>query len=128
VTATTTTPAVRYRRTPTGYTVTHGGQPVAFLERGAPMSDTGHACWLIHVVVRPEDVEVDHLYAGLRISPWSGLRSWSDLTMKEGPQPQGDAWTLHAGDEGWLTDAKHVLPGILAGVAEGRYWCEAGQQ
>lgn len=75
-----------------------------FLERGAPMSDTGNPAWLIWVKAAEGQFERDaddtRAWSSRTAQP---LRALSELT---GSGSDGADWFDHVGDEGWLADAK----------------------
>jgi hypothetical protein len=70
-----------------------------FLERGAPMSDTGHPAWLVWV--RALDTEIDIEGSFAYTGNGDPARCLGELTGTE-----SDVWFIHRGDEGWLGDAK----------------------
>lgn len=74
----------------------------AFLERGAPMSDTGNPAWLVWVRALDSEVEGTLSMAWAR-DGGDPVRHLSDCT---GNPDDGDAWFVHRGDEGWFADAK----------------------
>lgn len=81
-----------------------------FLERGAPMSDTGHPAWLVWVRALPSEITVETVpttgtsYAYATNS--DPARRLSDCLAERFDADEDDPWFIHRGDEGWLADAK----------------------
>jgi hypothetical protein len=78
----------------------------AFLERGAPMSDTGHPAWLVWVRALDSEVEV-HAPGVATTHSGVHVRAMGDLLGNAPADVRPDGpWFIHAGDEGWFADAK----------------------
>ena len=72
-----------------------------FLERGGILTDTGHHNWCVWIRALDGEVHVDGLGA------YHGADAVRRLSEIAGGEFEQDNWFIQAGDEGWLSLAKH---------------------
>jgi hypothetical protein len=87
----------------------------AFLERGAPMSDTGKPAWLVWIRALDSEIEIGEGGTVLTRDGCDPVRALGELCGNEPSQVRPDGpWFIHRGDEGWLADAKAAAEYHLA--------------